>query len=207
MKAVPILFSAPMVLALLAKEKTQTRRLAAPRWAAGDVLYVRENFRISQKWNASRMAEVVEKCDLKLSLRYEADGRVWDADGYDKHGVMSPLPDWMGKLRPSIYHPRARSRLSLPVTEIREERLQDISEADAIAEGVIKVMREELPGHVVATWKAKAEDEAEFTSARAAYRRLWSLINGKASWNANPTVYATTFDPELRNIDATRAAA
>jgi hypothetical protein len=92
--------------------------------------------------------------------------------------------------------PRVGSRLLLAITEVRLERLQKISEADALAEG-ITYQREAigLPGHDgVAVYRWEGGHEAGYTSAVAAYRGLWEEINGPGSWAANPWVWALSFE-------------
>jgi hypothetical protein len=102
----PIIFSAPMVRALLAGRKSQTRRLASSplrRVQAGDRLWVRENF-----------------YQYGGPIEYAADGP----------------PSFQRKLTPSIHMPRWASRLTLKVSDVRFQRLQRISRDDAIAEGI-----------------------------------------------------------------------
>lgn len=99
-----------------------------------------------------------------------------------RNGVI-PLYEWRGKWTPSIHMPRWACRLVLDVVDLRVERLQQISEADALAEGVVKVgSRWEVPG-IVATP----------ISARDAYKALWEFINGRGSWNENPWVRVISF--------------
>ena len=155
----PILFSAPMVRALLAGTKTQTRRVCkldvrsgmpepelasllrcCPYGVPGDRLWVRETW-----------------APLTVGYAYRADP-VWNAPPADR---------W----HPSIHMPRAASRITLEVTGVRVERLQDISEADVIAEGCPRQM---LYG---TGW----------------YRDLWLKINGTGSWGANPWVWVIEF--------------
>lgn len=173
----PILFSAPMVRALLDGRKTQTRRILKPqplmgytpdvtaskgiRFAKGDRLYVRE--------------------------------RVWLPEGTDNpHGHVTYHADHGDdralKWRPGIHMPRWASRLTLTVTDVRIERLQEISEEDAIAEGSREPSLVPIIG---ACW-----------SERDAYAKLWEHINGPGGWGANPWVVALTFTVEQRNIDA-----
>lgn len=95
--------------------------------------------------------------------------------------------------RPSIFMPRWASRLTLKVTDVRIERLADISEKDAVAEGIKHIDSRYWQGAP----KAEPSDRPVI-----AYARLWELINGKGSWLANPYVTATTFTVEKRNIDA-----
>ena len=79
-------------------------------------------------------------------------------------------------------------------SDVRVERLQDISEADCIAEGIERHGR--FYGLADADW-----DDGELSAVNA-YRRLWNAINGVGAWDRNPWVVAVTFRPERRNIDA-----
>lgn len=90
--------------------------------------------------------------------------------------------------RPSIHMCRWASRITLEITEVRVERLQDISEADAIAEGC-------LPVRIVCDTSAYASAVAAggALSAKGQYSALWNLINGAGSWDANPWVWVLTF--------------
>jgi hypothetical protein len=183
----PILFSAPMVRAILAGTKTQTRRvvklkpwqqieerddgtpwpwmydddraddhwLPCPYGQAGDRLWVREAWRVV--WSSDN--EPPRELDAAYRFWYEAD---------------APLQDGYGKLRPSIHMPRFASRITLEITAVRVERLQQIDEADARAEGIC---RTECPD-----WHATTD-----------YRALWESINGPGSWDANPWVWVIEF--------------
>jgi hypothetical protein len=207
----PILFSGPMVRALLAGTKTQTRRLLKPqpkvlkngswyrpfpqdlanwqyalggiiyayarvRTVEGDRLYVREHWRSRADLDNIPPREMMSG----VAVWYEADGQ---GPATDLH-----MP---GKHRQAMHMPRWASRLTLTVTDVRVERLQDISEEDAIAEGV-----------------APFNDEAGlYFSARDAYWTLWDQINGAGSWDANPWVVAYSFSVERQNIDLIERAA
>lgn len=184
MKERPILFSAPMVRALLNGSKTQTRRAAkgaalqwlvrdkfSPAFVAdpsnglcpygqpGDRLWVREAWAIDD--------EDGQRC-------YRADlGLGGDADDWERNRLEgAPKYRW----KPSIHMHRATSRITLEITGVRVERLQDISEADAIAEGVI----------------GKQTADAHYT-AREAYCVLWEQINGGGAWYNNPWVWVVEF--------------
>lgn len=96
------------------------------------------------------------------------------------------------------FMPRSLSRLTLTVTDVCVKRLQDISEADAIAEGIIE-------------YEPTMEDPAEFSwqdggdiwdDARSAYAALWDNINGPGAWEANPWVVAVSFKVSQGNINA-----
>lgn len=196
----PILFSAPMVRALLDGRKTQTRRtlkplpnrtvffnpltaakeqFQAPRFAVGDRLWVREAWR----------------CEARLDKRAPRD---IDTNYPGVKYIATDEPDSFGiegKYRQAMHMPRWASRLTLIVTDVRVERLQDISESDARAEGC------------PVTWDGKPYDPPppEVDSwrgyGRYSYCLLWSKINGPGSWDANPWVAAYTFTVIKNNID------
>lgn len=162
MKEHGILFKGSMVQALLANRKTQTRRLKSPRWKVSDHLWVRETWKPTGLfWAAPNME--TKACDR---FAYSADQNQLDRDKQIK---------W----RPSIFMPRWASRITLEVEAIRSERLQEITENDAEAEG-IQFMRE-IP------------DADETLTAIQLYDILWESINGKSSWNQNLIVHVTSF--------------
>lgn len=181
-----------MVRAVLEGRKTQTRRLANPqphtvdsdgRWyrmpsgglslnchrspfgLPGDQLWVRETwFR--------------EPHPSEFGLTYNDMPHTW-AFACAKTGKYLYRADAGSEVaidgrrwRPSIHMPRTASRITLEVTDVRVERLQDISEADALAEGV----------------EPEAPDECVI-----AFQRLWESINGPSSWEANPFVWVVEF--------------
>ncbi len=208
MSDLPILFSAPMVRAILREieqpgtGKTQTRRVLDAwcddppafvdngvvtacdqndqlyRWprtnAAGDRLYVRETLQAASNDQGKRW------------WSYAADGKdVW------------PLTEWM-KTRdsiPSIHMPRWASRITLIATDVRVQRLQEISEADALMEGV----EQDSDG-----WRDYQMPATQCCpTARESFRSLWDSLNAERGhgWDANPWVAAYTFRPILGNID------
>lgn len=203
----PIIFSAPMVRAILEKRKWQTRRIVKPQpaphdgwdWSwpvtrkgvtpgtrfcwrgdqpspnlfpycrygvPGDRLYVRENFRLP------RHCDTVLPRDISMPARilYEAD-LVGEA-------VPAAMDAW-GKLRPAIHLPRKASRIVLTLSDIRVERLQDISERDAEAEGAERL---------------GLDDDGTFYPSPlgtfyCGFADIWSHIHGRDSWDANPWVW------------------
>lgn len=189
----PILFSALMVRAILARTKTQTRRIVKPQphwldaehgklcsagWAwrgPADVPRLRHFSEASSFANALRGFCPYGQPGSRLWVRetwhtidgerafYRADYK-HDPEGDREHGIT-----W----RPSIHMPRWASRITLEVTAVRVERLQDISEADARAEGITPL--------------------ANHPSDVAAYRELWEQINGAGSWDANSWVWVVDF--------------
>lgn len=222
-KARPILFSGPMVRALLAGTKTQTRRIVKPQpmhegvrsygdsWAwrwnnlegwfsgvttkqlvshagmlqhcpygqPGDLLWARETFLSVYKMDWNDMFVVDDTGNYVEELWYRANAGLPDAPEYrylvdDEH---VPTP-W----KPSIHMPRWASRITLRITEVRVQRLQECSNEDAIAEGIGSPL------------------DARYAAAHE-YRALWESINGPESWTANPWVWALTFEVMHANVD------
>lgn len=209
MKERPILFSAPMVRAILAGTKTQTRRvIKAPdsvsafrhfhedRWdrmqgiargdtvrcpysQPGDRLWVREAF--SGPW----CMEAQDGIAAAPPSKWGESSEIWYwADGEPTYG------DWT-RPRPSIHMPRELSRITLEVTGVRVERLQGISEADAIAEGVSHEPRCLADDDTAAFNRIGPVANNSFPIAR--YAALWEQINGPGSWEANPWVWVIAF--------------
>lgn len=193
----PILFSAPMVLALLDGRKTQTRRIVKPqpdqllegqlpkqlRITVGDRLWVKENHAIVPR-TAYRMSEGVQQ-----TLRPDDDH---DAAVYAAGWERSKPGRW----RPSIHMPRWASRLTLTVTHVRIERLCSISGDDAIAEGILPDPNR--PGW----WMSSTAENDRCPTPRDAYLDLWNSINGDGASRLDPWVAAYTFTVERRNIEA-----
>jgi hypothetical protein len=184
----PIIFSAPMVRALLAGTKTQTRRLATSplrRVEAGDRLYVREHWRGRARMDAYAPREFTMD---RSRIAYLADGKPVDC----------PLGEWKwGKHRQGMHMPRWASRLTLVVVDTVIEPLETISERDALAEGLER-KDDWLPmyrGSDALPWRAEFPVDA--------YRDLWdSLHPGEGQrWQDNPDVVALTFRVERGNID------
>lgn len=200
MKERPILFSAPMVRAILDGRKTQTRRILKPQppsnslgpyfddesgnwqcfgWSSGcpygqigDQLWVRETFGIGR-----------------------ATGFFYFQDTLNGRHYKALFDRWT----PSIYMPRKASRIQLEITNIRVERLQDISREDSIAEGVIwkncptrqtlaNKELQRLARHM--GMSAHYVDEVDYIGW---YRLLWESINGAESWAVNPYVWVIEF--------------
>ena len=228
----PMLFSAPMIRALLAGRKTQTRRIVRfPVWAAGcftDPLKIE----VETADDAGHGPEVICEstgCLASLPVRNKVGDRLWVKEAHAVVGSGDPglivtradypecvlagydnvPPASEIRWRPSIHMWRHASRLTLTVTDVRVQRLQEISETDAIAEGLRGTTKDgklvkygipdkdELPGSDDHGWPW-AEWEAD---PRAAYATLWGKIHGPESWAANPWVSALTFSVDKRNID------
>lgn len=183
----PIIFSGPMVRALLYGGKTQTRRLfnrKRPYAAVGDRLYVREAAWIAPPgWTDS---PVNPMGPWRQDVAYKAD----DRSGY----TADAAKDYNLRFRTAILMPRWASRLTLIVEQVRVERLQDISEDDARAEGMV----EALGGWAVDTYGSYWGN-----SAVNAFRLLWDGLHDKPGerWEDNPWVNALTFRVVRENID------
>lgn len=188
MKERPILFTPDNVRAILAGTKTQTRRvikreplvtndgalltpsgipydankvgvIRCPYGAPGDVLWVRE------AWWGTELTSYPEGDPVRVSAH--------------KATYMGDLPG-DGKWRNAMFMPRWASRLTLRITEVRVERVQDISEDDAWAEAVKPPVSLIIP----------------HDAGRRAYAALWDEINAKRgyAWGSNPWVWAITFE-------------
>lgn len=198
MREKPILFSEEMIRAILAGEKTQTRRVIKPQpkydhfshigagltglwcgylylddpaWEArcpygktGDQLWVRETFATPSKWDQYKPSELLDNWLRPDQLVYKATERYPDGDYY--------------KWRPSIFMPRWASRIQLQVESVRVERIQEISEKDALAEGTMH------NGFVSKT-----------VSEVAVFKGLWDEINERRGygWEKNPWVWVVEF--------------
>lgn len=195
MKESPIIFSTAMVQAILDGKKTQTRRIIKPQphddpsssmpWVddgptpsgagrcghslttsecpygqPGDRLWVRETWAENPGKMYHDDPEVVYKTDFD--------------------GFYSTLEPW-GKWKPSIHMPRWASRITLAITKIRVERLNDISEADTLAEGIAPDNDNFAAG---GTWR----------NGRSVYQELWESIYGNGSWAENPWVWVIEFE-------------
>ena len=197
----PILFSGPMVRALLEGRKTQTRRVLKPQpdadaflrftaiiereaifrndhtglrqdirlpYAIGDRLYVRETWAKLPPFAEGHAATILHRAD-------------WPSP------AKNPQATQPARWRPSIHMPRWASRLTLIVTDVRVERVQDISDDDAKAEGL----------------KPSSCRGLRTISARETFHTLWNSLNKKRGygWDVNPWIVALTFDVHQQNID------
>ncbi len=172
MKYHPILFSTPMVMAL--DRKTQTRR-TSPGWGKlkpGDRLWVREQFAKYQTVNYVRRPDGRSFSAFSDGIAaYRADGHDSIADLKDHIRLMSDysleaVEVYRDRWLPSIHMPKWACRTILEVEDIRAERLQDITESDARAEGVSSV---------------------------AEFRELWESLHGLGAWELNPELWVILF--------------
>ena len=267
----PLLFSAPMVRAILDGRKTQTRRALSrdwsvlgsswksrkhddiwralrfdeamsaghklrvpwchpsdeptptdecaiyalyPPWNIGDRAWVRET------WGWSGLASMPPSPKHSQFLEYAASGV---RTGRERFPNLDPAPEALPpKWRSPIHMPRWASRITLLIEDVRVQRLQDISEEDARAEGMIftdfgstaptgrasidggktfhPLKPQPCPG-----WHHGQADHPDqcLGSARMAFASLWNSIHGPDAWKANPWVAALSFRAIRANIDAT----
>jgi hypothetical protein len=177
MKERPILFSGPMVRAILDGSKTQTRRVAKEfdempnldgilqrfphqngcrHGSPGDRLWVRETFAMNEAKAGPPVVYRADHGEAQSVFVERPHSAEWDV----------VVTRW----RPSIFMPRAASRILLEITDVRVQRLQEISEEDARAEGC-----------------------EPFAYPRDRFQGLWDTIHGSGAWHANPWVWAITF--------------
>lgn len=201
----PILFSAPMVRALLDGRKTQTRRILKPQPtinSAGLLVWKRGADFIQGTAEDVAVAQRIKTGDrLWVRERVHIDGRQanYAADAH-------PERDLAGcGYRPSIHMPRWASRLTLTTTDTRVEQLKDISEDDAVAEGVVKADHSARLSCGTLEWSIFSTPGSSVdgspVSARDHFADLWDHINGPGAWQQNPWVTAYTFTVERQNID------
>lgn len=235
MKDHPMLFSAPMILALLAGNKTQTRRIVKPQpttkpfWGCvggkgfgffddltpircqygqpGDRLWVRETWQYAD-WTEDGYPFIGYHADgerllVETNIPEEWSERltgIWaDLSAEENYRIENRAAD--RRWRPSIHMPRWASRINLEIVSVRVERLQDISEAAAIAEGLKGITKDGklikygipdadgYPGTDDIGWPW----ENWCASPIDAYCSLWESINGAGSWDANPWVWVIEF--------------
>ena len=180
MKERPILFSAPMVRAILDGRKTQTRRIVKQKHLPF-LENITGNF-LDGKWD-------------QRPFPYGKPGdRLWVRETFCYHDDLAMYlykadDVTCCKWKPSIHMPRIASRILLEVVNVRVERLNDISEEDAIAEGI------NLPSPYVGIGMDGEVIESETISWMPSdyYKELWESINGPGSWDLNPWVWVVEF--------------
>jgi hypothetical protein len=210
----PIIFSAPMIRALLDGRKTQTRRVVKMKdglehyAATGDLV----NY-----YGGRRLGMSFEGTTLVQPIPYAPGDRLWVREGHAFGWPLAPgenlprnegpdhavtyradghTPFGGGKWRSPIHMPRWASRLTLVVTDVRVQRLQEITGEDCIAEGV-------QCETCAASWSVgrSACNQRGCFEIRQNFRHLWNSLHGPDAWDQNQWVVALTFDVHRCNID------
>lgn len=206
MKERPIIFSGPMVRAILDGRKTQTRRVIrnperldglmnageAAEWCPygqpGDLLWVRETWAQIWECDPPDPSELPEALDsMPWHLEYKADsGAKYPGEWPDDMGDDPNCAKWQS----SLFMPKWAARLWLRITNVRVERLCDITEENILAEGV-----------ALQPWAA---DNCQDWARTAGFAQLWDSINSKRgySWESNPWVWVIDFQKVKRGEDS-----
>lgn len=189
---------------------TRTGDCIQMKYAAGNRLWVREawwhpepySYGTSPSGDEMEAPRMVSKF---APIHFAADGNPPNCSNrhYGQAGLRggkfaAPDPWAVWTKRPSIHMPKWASRITLEVTGVKVERLQDISEEDAVAEGCFKG---KASGRVFANQASMHFGGDQWANALDWYADLWEEINGRGSWEANPWVAVYTFRPILGNID------
>jgi hypothetical protein len=217
----PILFSTPMVQAILAGTKSQTRRIVPeylqiyntvtkhitsgefdfhfdggvgqyvkPKYQPGDILYTKEAYYAYGYWETKGVTKTGKPKKVFIDITLPDFDYLYLTGSPTPEKIETGMTNQIGWYkRNSLFMPREACRLFLEITDIRVERLQDISEEDAISEGVEKL------GNIL-LWTYKdylTNNQVRQYSARQSYMSLWDKINGPGSWEKNPFVWKITF--------------
>jgi hypothetical protein len=219
MKEHPILFSTPMVQAILDGRKTMTRRVMDfPQSFIWNNDYFKNNYSFSKmffdeiknknvaifssnagqftEWFPSQYGQVGDRLWVRetWSVTRYLDGH-YDQKDTISYRANNDKPYSCG-WRPSIFMPRWASRITLEITNIRVERLQEITEEDAINEGIEIAGKIKSSGEKV--YKNYLLENNPFTQARYSFQSLWDSINGKKyPWSSNPFVWVVEFKVEV----------
>lgn len=190
----PILFSGPMVCAILDGRKTQTRRLLklpkCMEWyqeLGGEAKGWFCEVRGAGWWHVEELVCPYGDAGYHLWVR-ETWRRIETGmnSGKADYRADDPSASGLGFMpwRPSIFMRRADSRITLEITDVRTERLQEITEEDAQAEGVQMGYQ---------PYSVEGRTPPTPVGYRPVFKRLWDSINGDDSWDANPWVWAISF--------------
>lgn len=209
MKEYPMLFNGSMVRAIMDDSKTQTRRIMKRQPnidpQTGDWLFIGSD-------GSQEVHPIEQWIEIQTKLHFpygKVGNRIWVKETFGIHPDFNPPynfdgpyvyratdPDWQTtenwKWKPSIHMPRAASRILLEITGVRPELLTDISDADAIAEGIESFRP--APGDGPAETLYRNYRTGKWTvSPRKSFYTLWESIHGPDSYGANPWVWAITF--------------
>ncbi len=183
----PILFSTEMVQAIIEGRKTQTRR--ALKYYVSDQHPLRQ----TAKWMKDNSTCPYGNINDVLWVR--ECYCIWDDGTFkyktqstcDTYGWKDTMIDKGIKWKPSIHMPKSACRLFLKIKDVRVERLQDISKADAWAEGVKEIEKNEA-------YFDYMNEAGSYATAKGSFFSLWKSINGEDSFDANPWVWVIEFE-------------
>ena len=210
MRERPILFSTLMVQAILRGEKTQTRRILNPQppESVTDIINICNEF-----VSAYPNRKAIKSFEFTVKSKYLIGDQLWvretfapeffpdgkplyKADWNNIDSVLIPEPKW----KPSIFMPRKLSRIQLEITDVRVEGVQEITEEDAMAEGMRIPCMKSNDGRsaiplVQISGKYLPKDYGDPYKYKSLYAALWDELNKKRGygWERNPWVWATTF--------------
>ena len=209
----PILFNSEMIKAILDGRKTMTRRAIKPQplWVGdpctpfktkdadpkgviecpygipGDQLWVRETWCVHSNYDSIKPLDLPDRQYLQNGVTYMAD--VYNGE----------KSKWMGKTRPSIFMCRWMSRIQIEITDIKIERVQDITKRDAKREGIVQFTKDGVGfkyGLDSWDWSFKTGFPYMGTTPKIAFEILWDSINAKRGfgWDMNPFVWVVEFE-------------
>jgi hypothetical protein len=208
MKETPMLFSTPMVQAILEGRKTQTRRVIKPQPECINQItpipveeYVAEIKKLFKK-GLKHLVDGTGGTVFPDCLFGKPGDLLWVRETYQKiegNRIIykaNPLI-WGGKWKPSIHMPKAAARIWLQVVSIRPERLQNITKEDAIAEGIAPLAMSSMQlaqsGQLYFDYSKPKQFFNEGLPPFWSFNSLWCSINGRDSWEANPWVWRIEF--------------
>jgi len=215
----PILFSTPMVQAILERRKTMTRRISKHQhWSFSELIDVNEN-------------GITQKNDRTVSCPYGQPGdKLWVRETWAKYrafgeSVLADAPfiykadqdecdqypclidgevicvSNRGGWKPSIHMPKAAARIWLEIVSVKVERLQDITVEDAIKEGIKKEKFTPTGEECYYFYPCKdLRDDSYLDDPKTSFYSLWKSINSQDSWDANPWVWVIDFNASIPSI-------
>lgn len=198
----PILFSTPMVQAILEGRKTMTRRICEYPISENEThgwSITETGAEYSIKGKLSRPICRYGKIGTILWVRETFANSLNKGEFCYKSDTDNPIyldKNW--KWKPSLFMPKSACRIFLKITDIRVERLQDISEDDATKEGIELINHNCFKNYMQSKeWAYNNQNQNGFEMVEdpiGSFASLWSSINGEQSWNDNPWVWVISFE-------------
>jgi len=198
----PILFSTPMVQAILERRKTMTRRICKYQyWSYSELFTVNCN-------------GITQRVDKNVSCPYgKVKDKLWVREKFNVNRMPTGYPynyyadddvftDKESELwKPSIHMPKSAARIWLEIVGIRVERLQDITVEDAIKEGIKKEKFTPTGEECYYFYPCKdLRDDSYLDDPKTSFYSLWKSINSQDSWDANPWVWVIEFNASIPSI-------